>query len=92
MLFEVDGGWGGLVIWSVRFSSFYFYSYFLLVILYSLFVRCGWFGLCEFVMWEMADLRTRFYDATWDFEEVEEKWKERIVEDGGLVSRLSIPL
>ncbi|KZS87428.1 hypothetical protein SISNIDRAFT_433678, partial [Sistotremastrum niveocremeum HHB9708] len=71
---EVDGGWGGLVIWSVRFSSFYFYSYFLLVILYSLFVRCGW-----------------FYDATWDFDEVEEKWKERIVEDGGLVSRLSIP-
>ena len=34
----------------------------------------------------------RFVSSNWDLKEVEEKWKDRIVEHEALVSRLSIPL
>lgn len=34
----------------------------------------------------------RYFNANWDFGEVEERFRGRIVEDGGLVSRLAVLL
>ena len=33
----------------------------------------------------------RFVSSTWDLGEVERDWKEKIIAQGGLVSKLSIP-
>lgn len=35
--------------------------------------------------------KSRYVSATWDLAEVEKDWKEKIVAQNGLVSKLSIP-
>ena len=35
---------------------------------------------------------SRFISANWDLGEMERDWKEKIVEQNGLVSKLSLPM
>ena len=49
-------------------------------------------GYCDTRLSSSRHRPFRFVSANWDLKEVEEEWKDRIVEHEALVSRLSIPL